>query len=610
MPDRLQQAVDTACQAVGNDPHRMLDICNAVQAQLGCVDSEAMDRIADQTGSRRVDVERVVSFYAFLSAEQMGNIVIRLSNDVPDLMKGAKEVAAALEDELGIAMGQTTPDGMFSLAWTPCIGLSDQAPAALVGGVPVTELTPAKAREMVRALREHHDPRRLVKQFGDGNNATPLIASMVHNNLREAGPVVMAGIDDEAVLTRTISMIPERVIEEVKGANLRGRGGAGFPTGVKWHFTRMAHRTRKFIICNADEGEPGTFKDRLILTERPDMLFCGMAVAAYAVGAKEGILYLRQEYAYLQPWLEEVLAQRRAAGWLGEGIAGKKGFDFDIRIQMGAGAYVCGEETALISSCEGLPGNPTTRPPFPAQRGYLGFPTAVNNVETLAKAAWIMQHGPKAFAAIGTPDSAGTKLLSISGDCTRPGVYELPFGVTVAELLEKAGGKWAKAVLVGGPSGTMIAPKDYGRKIAFEDLATGGSIMIFGPHREIMDVVVAFSRFFEEETCGYCTPCRVGCTLVRQTVEKIADGHGEPADLDYLRVLSAQMKQASRCGLGITASHPVITAIEAFPELFKSIVKTDPDRFEPDFSLEQAVALSESIVGRKSVHTELAHPTT
>ena len=610
MLDRLPQAVEAACQAVGNDPHRMLDICNAIQAELGCVPGEAMDRIASQTGCRRVDIERVVTFYAFFSVEPKGRIVIRLSNDVPDLMKGAREVAAALEQALGIEMGQTTEDGLFTLEWTPCIGLSDQAPAALVGSVPVTELTPDKARAMVASLREHQDPAKLVDELGDGNNALPIVGAMVRNNLIEAGPVVMAGVDDEAVLGNTLSMIPERVIEEIKAANLRGRGGAGFPTGVKWHFTRMAHRPRKFIICNADEGEPGTFKDRLILTERPDMLFCGMTVAAYAVGAQKGLLYLRQEYAYLRPWLEEVLATRREAGLLGESIAGKEDFDFDIRIQMGAGAYVCGEETALISSCEGLPGNPTTRPPFPAQRGYLGFPTAVNNVETLAKAAWIMQHGPKAFADIGTDDSAGTKLLSVSGDCTSPGVYELPFGLSVKELLEKAGGKWAKAVLVGGPSGTLISAEDFDRRIAFEDLATGGSIMVFGPHRDILQVVLAFSRFFEEETCGYCTPCRVGCTLIRQTVEKIVDGHGEPADLDYLRSLSTQMKQASRCGLGITASHPVVTAMEAFPELFAEIVQPDPNRFEPDFSLAEAVALSESLVGRKSVHAGLEHPRT
>ncbi|MCB0217440.1 MAG: NAD(P)H-dependent oxidoreductase subunit E [Chloroflexi bacterium] len=611
MPDRLPQAVEAACQAVGNDPTRMLDICLALQAQLGCVSREAMQLIAAQTGCRRVDVERVVSFYAFLSPEPRGEIVIRLSNDLPDLMHGARAVAAAMEDELGIAMGETTPDGRFTLVWTPCIGLSDQAPAALVNSVPVTELTPDKARAMLRELREHRDPRQLVKTFGDGKNASPLIAAMVRNNLRQAGPVLFAGdLDHEAALTRTLSMIPERVIEEVKASKLRGRGGAGFPTGVKWYFARQAERRRKFVICNADEGEPGTFKDRLLLTERIDMMLTGMTIAAYAVGAREGIVYLRQEYAYLQPWVKEALARRREAGLLGEAVAGKDGFDFDIRIQMGAGAYICGEETALISSCEGRPGNPSTRPPFPAQRGYLGYPTAVNNVETYCKVAWILQHGAAAFAAIGTAESAGTKLLSVSGDCTRPGVYELPFGVSLAELLEQVGGKWAKAVLVGGPSGRMVAARDFGRRIAFEDLATGGSIMIFGPHRDLLEAVLAFSEFFEEETCGYCTPCRVGCTLIRERVARIVAGRGEPADLDYLRALGAQMRQASRCGLGVSAANPVLSTLEAFPEVFAAAVRTDPDGFRPAFDLERALAPSESLVGRRSVHAAPSLPTT
>ena len=253
-------------------------------------------------------------------------------------------------------------------------------------------------------------------------------------------------------------MRPAEVIRSVKTSRLRGRGGAGFPCGLKWEFTRGAEGERKFVLCNADEGEPGTFKDRVLLTERPDRVFAGMTIAGYAIGAEQGILYLRVEYAYLRPFLEDVLLKRRTDGLLGHSVCGKGGFNFDIRIQMGAGAYICGEETSLISSCEGMRGDPKTRPPFPAQKGYLGCPTVVNNVETLCCVTKILEEGPATFSAFGTEQSSGTKLLSISGDCRRPGVYELPFGVTLRQVLKLAGADDAIAVQISGPSGQSVMP--------------------------------------------------------------------------------------------------------------------------------------------------------
>ena len=399
-------------------------------------------------------------------------------------------------------------------------------------------------------------------------------------------------------------MTPAEVIRDVKTARLRGRGGAGFPTGMKWEFTRAAEGDRKFVLCNADEGEPGTFKDRVILTERADLLFEGMAIAGYAVGSEEGVLYLRAEYAYLQAFLEKVLADRRTAGLLGKNIAGKKGFTFDIRIQMGAGAYICGEETSLISSAEGTRGDPKNRPPFPAQKGYLDCPTTVNNVETFCCVARILEQGPGWFAQMGSQQSPGTKLLSVSGDCTQPGVYEVPFGIALSDLLEMVGAEDPAAVQMGGPSGQLVGKAQFDKTICYDDLATGGSVMIFGGKRDVLCVVEKFLEFFVEESCGYCTPCRVGNRLLLRKIRDIRAGNGEPDDLEYLETLGKSIKVASRCGLGQTSANPVLSTLANFRPVYEALLKPVKDGRQPTFSLAAAVATAEDIAGRKSVHAE------
>ncbi len=339
-----------------------------------------------------------------------------------------------------------------------------------------------------------------------------------------------------------------------------------------------------------------------MLTQRADLLFEGMAIAGYAVGADTGILYLRAEYAYLRAFLESVLEKRRAAGLLGKAVCGKDGFDFDLRIQMGAGAYVCGEETALLSSCEGLRGDPKNRPPFPAQKGYLGCPTTVNNVETLCCAARICEMGPGWFAGMGSKGSPGTKLLSISGDCHRPGVYEVPFGITLRKVLEMCGGPDAAAVQVSGPSGQMVGPDAFDRTLCYDDLACGGSVMVFGPERNLLKVVDKFLDFFIEESCGYCTPCRVGNVLLKERVGKILDGKGEPGDLEYLESLGKTIKTASRCGLGQTSPNPVLTTLANMRSQYEDLLKEPEPGMQPTFDLQAAVADAEGLAGRPSVH--------
>ncbi len=365
----------------------------------------------------------------------------------------------------------------------------------------------------------------------------------------------------EAGLNKALGMPRPDILAEISASGLKGRGGAGFPTGVKWNFAASAKADRKYIICNADEGEPGTFKDRVILQEYADLVFEGMTIAAKAVGAKEGILFLRGEYTYLRPHLEAVLARRREQKLLGKEILGTN-LEFDIRIFLGAGAYICGEETALIECLEGFRGEPRNRPPFPVNTGFLDRPSVVNNVETLAWAACILQEGADWFKSKGTEKSTGIKIFSVSGDCAAPGVYEFPLGITIKELLRKVGGENARAVQIGGASGQCVPASEFHRTIAFEDVPTGGSVIVFGPQRDMLKVAKNFMEFFVEESCGQCTPCRYGNVVLLQGIEKLEAGECSMAYLKELTALGETMQIASKCGLG-----------QSSPSAFLSIVK-------------------------------------
>jgi [NiFe] hydrogenase diaphorase moiety large subunit len=476
--------------------------------------------------------------------------------------------------------------------------MNDQEPAAIVNDIVFTRLTPSKVRELVGAFRSGKEVTELVTKYGDGENSHSKIKAMVHNNLIKKGPVLFSEYDLGMAIRKAVNMTPEQVIDEVKRSNLRGRGGAGFPAGLKWEFCRKSRGPVTYLLCNADEGEPGTFKERVILTELPKQLFEGMIVAGYALGAKEGVLYLRYEYRYLVAYLEQMLQEMRAGNLLGKNIAGKQGFNYDIRIQLGAGAYVCGEESALIESMEGKRGEPRNRPPFPVQKGYLDMPTVINNVETLSAVVKIMVKGADWFKAMGTKESAGTKLLSISGDCKHPGVYETEWGMSIRELLEMAGATSVQAVQVGGPSGTCINPTQFQREISFEDLATGGSMIVIGKQRNLLkDIVVNFMDFFIEESCSSCAPCRSLTVILRNKLQKILDGHGSRTDINELYQWTKYMKASNRCGLGQTAANPILSTIENFRQLYEDLVIPE-EEFVSTFNMEEAVADSCAYVGR------------
>ncbi len=376
--------------------------------------------------------------------------------------------------------------------------------------------------------------------------------------------LTFATIEVNAGLKKAIALSRADIIGELKESGMKGRGGAGFPTSVKWNLAAAAKGEKKYVVCNADEGEPGTFKDRLILTDYADLVFEGMTIGGLAVGSDEGIVYLRAEYTYLVAHLEEVLAKRRKDGLLGKDILGKKGFNFDIHLHMGAGAYVCGEETALIESLEGHRGEPRNRPPFPVDTGFNGKPTIVNNVETFAWAAAIYAKGGAWFNGLGTEKSTGLKLFSISGDCEFPGVYEFPMGITVADLLKEVGGSEAKAVQIGGASGHCVPAADFNRAIAFEDIATGGSIIVFGPDRDLLDIAENFLEFFCEESCGQCTPCRDGNPKLLEGVQLLKKGECSMQYLNELLSLAETMQLASKCGLGQSSPNAFVSIATHF----------------------------------------------
>jgi len=379
-------------------------------------------------------------------------------------------------------------------------------------------------------------------------------------------PLTFAAIPADEGLRKALQKTRADLIAEITASQLKGRGGAGFPTGVKWNLAAAASGEQKFVVCNADEGEPGTFKDRVILSEHADLVFEGMTIGGYAIGASRGILYLRGEYTYLRDHLEGVLAERRKKGLLGKDVGGKSGFAFDIEIRMGSGAYVCGEETALIESLEGHRGEPRNRPPFPVDTGFLGNPTIVNNVETFAWVASICVRGAEWFKGIGTPRSAGLKIFSVSGDCRQPGIYEFPLGISVEKLLEACGGQGAKAVQIGGASGQCIPASEFHRTIAFEDVATGGSIIVFGPQRDMLEVARNFLEFFVEESCGQCVPCREGNPKLLEGVELLEHGRCSMRHLKELCALGETMQVASKCGLGQSAPNAFLSIVRHFKD--------------------------------------------
>ena len=581
------------------DPTRLMDILIDIQSERGHLSDWTIDQIAKLLDIPRVDVEQTVSFYHFFTKEPRGKYTVYLNNSVVAGFAGREKVKEAFEEAAGCTFGHVSPDGLIGLFDTSCMGMNDQEPAALINEQVFPRLTSQKVRDLVDGMRAGLGMEELKgSDYGDGQNAHPLVRSLVQNSIMRKGDVIFSPYSPGRALHKITTMSPTQLIALVNASGVRGRGGAGFSTGLKWELARKSPGDTKYIFCNADEGEPGTFKDRVILTELPKLVFEGMAIAGYAVGAKNGILYLRNEYRYLRAYLERTLDEMRERGFLGSLVAGKAGFEFDVKIQFGAGAYVCGEESALIESAEGKRGEPRDRPPFPVAKGYLQKPTVVNNVETLCAVVKIVLNGSEWYNSIGTKESKGTKVISVSGDCGKPGVYEVAWGFSVNDVLTMVEATDVQAVQVGGPSGSCIGPAEFNRVLAYEDLATGGSLIIIGAARDLVkDLVLNFARFFREESCGSCVPCRALTGMAQVMLERIVAGTARRADLDSFKAWASIM-QKNRCGLGQTALNPVITTLKNFPAIYDALVPATDDAINPGFDLAAAVRDYDSAVSK------------
>ncbi len=611
-------ALDAVHEILGSherDPGELLQVLIKVQHCYHYVPDGAVALIAEHLRVTRAHVRGVTGFYSFLSDHYLGEYVVYCSDNITDRMQGSTGLATYLCNRLNVKLGDTRADGRVSVHYTSCTGLCDQGPAALVNGLAVTRLTRLRMDLIAELINKRAPlgtwPSELFLVEDNFRRSDVMFrrsfepGAALQAATRRGGDDTLRDIQHEEAVDPSSGHAWRRgadeTLKELYRSDLRGRGGAGFKAAIKWETCRDISAPERYVVCNADEGEPGTFKDRVLLTTYTDMVFEGMTVCGYVVGATRGILYIRQEYWYLKSHLEEVIARRRDANLLGRNILGT-GFAFDIDIHWGAGAYIAGMETALIESIEGRRAKPRKRWPLPVVAGLNRRPTVVNNVETFAAAAMIALKGGAWFAGHGTAHSAGTKLFCVSGDCERPGIYEYPFGVSVREVLRDCGGLDAQAVQVSGPSGVTITRIEFDRNLAFEDLSTVGTFMIFGPQRDLFDVVCNFTHFFRHESCGLCTPCRVGTSLLANLVDKVAAGKGSPMDIAEVERISQLLKTTAHCGLGQTAPNHLIDSLLKFrAEWDKRMVTTD---FVPAFDLDAALHEARQLTGRDDA---LAH---
>ncbi len=587
----MNKEIKPVLEQYHSDKTRLMDMLWDIQRQQGYLADNAVASLAEGLNMSADGVRETLSFYHFFLDHPFGKHQIYLCNTVIAKMQDYDEVRATLEQEVGCAFGCVDGAKLFGLGDANCIGLSDQEPAMMVDDVVFTNLTATKIRDIIGRLKQGKTPVEIANPHGEDSKDIAYVDAMVASNLRTESRVLFKPDRDyKAILKKCLGTLPIEVIDTVTESNLRGRGGAGFPTGLKWRLGREAEGDEKYVICNADEGEPGTFKDRVLLTLSPKDVLLGMVVAAHAIGSRHGILYLRAEYWYLKDYLQQQIQTFRDEGLLGRQILGTN-LDFDIRIQMGAGAYVCGDETALIESCEGKRGTPRVKPPYPIQQGYLGMPTSVNNVETFACASRIIEEGADWFSDMGTDESTGTRLLSVSGDCSKPGIYEIEWGTTLNEVLSMIGASNAKAVQISGPAGdTLSVAKDGEREFCYSDLSCNGSLMVFDDTRDLLGIVRDFAEFFVEESCGICVPCRAGGVDLQHKMERIIDGRGCQQDLDEIVEWSKLLKGTSRCGLGTAAPNPILATLDKFPEIYAEKLVEQKGPLLPSFDLEEALS--------------------
>lgn len=549
----------------------LLPALHYAQSLYGWLPREVQVEISHALRVPQADIHGVIEFYTMLYNEPTAKKVIRVCEDSACSLGGCHELMQAIETQLGLRPGETAADGQITYEHVPCLGMCELAPAALNGERPAANLSP----DAVPAFLEGRYPEAQGNSYGEPRHL-----------LARVGKVDPTSLNDYRAhggyigLTNALQMTPEQVIEMAEKTGIVGRGGAMFPTGRKWRFTRGAPGTpaEKHIVINADESEPGTFKDRYLLEDDPFSVIEAATLAGYAVGAENGWIFVRGEYPRAFHRLTHAVEQARAAGYLGREIMGQPGFHFDIEVRLGAGAYICGEETALFEAIEGKRGFPRIKPPFPTTHGLFYQPTVINNVETMVAVLVAFNLGVEEWLKLGTAQSPGTKLFCLSGNIAKPGLYELPFGLTVREIIEMAGGvpgnKKVQAVLMGGAAGVFIGPDKLDTRLTYEDTRQAniplgsGVIMVFDETADLRQAMYELARFFAHESCGKCFPCQLGTQRQLELLDHIAhNGGAKPTDKQTLLDVGFTMTETSLCGLGQTAASAIVSAIHLWPEL-------------------------------------------
>ena len=573
--------------ALANSARRdqLLPVLHAIQSHAGWISPGALNYVAVRMNLPPAEIHGVASFYAMFSLSRRAPIVAHVCDDIACLARGAGKMCVQLEKDLGPA-GSSGAQNHAVWLRSPCLGLCERAPAALISAAGESPrelvLAPATSSSIQSALDDAKSGRLPAEADTlDAKISVPQSASPRLRLLRRIGKINPSSLDDYRrfggyeALRLALEMGPARIVREVIDSRLLGRGGAAFPTGKKWEALLLQRSSGHphYVVCNADESEPGTFKDRILMEGDPFVILEGMTIAALAVGAEKGFIYIRGEYPLAAERLAGAIKSARAQGFLGKSVLGSS-IHFDVELRRGAGAYICGEETALFNSIEGYRGEPRNKPPFPTQSGLFHQPTVVNNVETLVNIPSIILEGGAAFARIGTENSSGTRLFCLSGHIVRPGVYEVPFGATLREVIDLAGGVGGtgrlQAILLGGAAGTFVSPAELDTPLTFEGTraigATLGSgvIMPFDDSTDLRVILLRIAEFFREETCGQCVPCRVGVTRQKEALERLIERKpfGSSAqELQLLQEMAQAMRDASICGLGQTASTALLSAV-------------------------------------------------
>jgi NADH-quinone oxidoreductase subunit F len=558
---------------------QLLPALHAVQDRIGWISQPALNYISRRLAVAPAEAYGVATFYALYATSPRPPVMAHVCDDIACRLAGAEGICEDLARSVGPA-GAATGDGQRGWLRSPCLGLCELAPAALITTAgesgSVTSAAPVDAAGVVARLDggASHRAVRPIPQAGDGSLRL----------LRRVGAVDPTSLDDYrahggyVALPKALEMGAEAVITEVTASKLMGRGGAAFPTGRKWAAVAGQAAQPHYLVCNADESEPGTFKDRVILEGDPFAVVEAMTIAAFAAGASQGYIYIRGEYPEAEAAVRGAIASARDTGLLGPDVMGS-GFGFDIEVRRGAGAYICGEETALFESIEGKRGEPRNKPPFPVEVGLFGKPTVVNNVETLINVPIVLEMGGEAYSRIGTEGSTGPRLFCLSGHVARPGVYEVEFGATLAELIELAGGvpggRDIRAILLGGAAGVFVGPESLELPLTFEATRAAGAtlgsgvIMVFDETVDLVDTLRRIAQFFRDESCGQCVPCRVGSVRQEELLTRLAAGshvRSRDEELVLLREIGQAMRDASICGLGQTASSAIESALRR-PEL-------------------------------------------